>query len=744
MSRNAPPRPQWGRNSRSIIYLALAGFFGLLFSLAAQENIRISGWVMDRENGQPIEGVTVNIPETPFVAMSDSRGYFALENVPSGRYRLHFSRMDYQEQWLEDQRLSSDLPLHVSVEMRQRPLPASAVSVEGRRPPSHTALEGEVLRLSHEDLREMKSLDLRQVLISLPGVEVLSESGGRSRIVIHGSRGNQVLVLLDGQRLNDAQEGSVDLDQIPLDRLETVEVLPHGNTALFGSHAFAGVVRFTTRQGERENLEVGAQGGSFRSASGKIAAEARGDAAGLSASYSQDYARQNFEYAVDGETFRRQNAWQRNRQLFSRLDLTLFSAHRIKFLVNRRSGENGIPSGYYEERDPYQAVSASRTWSLQGEHQWFPTDNLVVHSLLSLNRISRSYRNSQSAPGLLRYDYRQTDAVWEGHSYVQWQARSGNETRLGFQYLREDLDHRNLLVPDQAIGRKMRDSQGLYAGVLQELPWKIPGLEALSLRGAARYETVLGNPAAWYPALGISLVPGGVPGVTLSAGWARAVRYPDFNSLFWRGDSRAQGNPDLRPERNSVRHATLRFQRRERWFPELSLYAYREEVRDLIFWHQGVSGIWEPRNEERAVKSGLDLQAGQNLWPGVLRLGTAYSFAEARNLNPSHNLYQRQIVFIPRHTLDLRLIFNPGAWRSFAALRAVGERQVTAANTGNALPPYRVVDFGLGRGFAAGALRGSLELAMLNAGNTSYDLLRGYPMPARTYQITVDLQFQGK
>ena len=67
--------------------------------------------------------------------------------------------------------------------------------------------------------------------------------GQFSTVSIRGSSAEQVLVLLDGVRLNTGGGGSVDFSTIPLDSIERIEVIRGGGTTLYGSDAIGGVTR---------------------------------------------------------------------------------------------------------------------------------------------------------------------------------------------------------------------------------------------------------------------------------------------------------------------------------------------------------------------------------------------------------------------------------------------------------------------------------------------------------------------
>jgi outer membrane receptor protein involved in Fe transport len=67
----------------------------------------------------------------------------------------------------------------------------------------------------------------------------------------------QTLVLLDGQRLSDAQTGHHDMDiPVPLDTIQQVEVLRGSGSTLYGSDAIGGVINIITAPPEDMELRL--------------------------------------------------------------------------------------------------------------------------------------------------------------------------------------------------------------------------------------------------------------------------------------------------------------------------------------------------------------------------------------------------------------------------------------------------------------------------------------------------------
>jgi len=110
---------------------------------------------------------------------------------------------------------------------------------------------------------------IQEILSQQPGIDV-QEYGGLGQyttIGIRGSSAEQVLVLLDGVKINTVGGGAVDFSSIPLDSLDRIEVIRGGATAQFGSDAMGGVVNIITKRArKKQSFELSGGGGSFQTA----------------------------------------------------------------------------------------------------------------------------------------------------------------------------------------------------------------------------------------------------------------------------------------------------------------------------------------------------------------------------------------------------------------------------------------------------------------------------------------------
>ncbi len=121
--------------------------------------------------------------------------------------------------------------------------------------------------LSSEEIAKTGFTSATDLLQNLPGMQgfvpasssVNGAGDGITTAAVHSLPSKYTLVLLDGQRVAGfelsavAGEGfGVNLNSIPLDAVERVEVLTDGASALYGADAIAGVVNFVLKKDQTE------------------------------------------------------------------------------------------------------------------------------------------------------------------------------------------------------------------------------------------------------------------------------------------------------------------------------------------------------------------------------------------------------------------------------------------------------------------------------------------------------------
>ena len=128
--------------------------------------------------------------------------------------------------------------------------------------------------ITRERIEALPAHSVADVLRLAASVDVRARGirGVQTDFAVRGANFGQMLVLVDGIRLNDAQSGHHNADiAVSLDEVERIEILHGPGSALFGADAFGGTVNVITRR-TIDQPALLAQGGSFGLASARGAA----------------------------------------------------------------------------------------------------------------------------------------------------------------------------------------------------------------------------------------------------------------------------------------------------------------------------------------------------------------------------------------------------------------------------------------------------------------------------------------
>ncbi|WP_129794560.1 TonB-dependent siderophore receptor [Sphingosinicella sp. CPCC 101087] len=133
---------------------------------------------------------------------------------------------------------------------------SEAIIITGSRLPStDLTAAAPVTVLDREEIDQTGAQSVGELLRELPVASPsASESAGRgnngsANVALRGLSAVNTLVLIDGRRvIASTAGGTVDLNSIPFEAIERVEVLQDGASAVYGSDAIAGVVNIIMRR----------------------------------------------------------------------------------------------------------------------------------------------------------------------------------------------------------------------------------------------------------------------------------------------------------------------------------------------------------------------------------------------------------------------------------------------------------------------------------------------------------------
>lgn len=120
--------------------------------------------------------------------------------------------------------------------------------------------------ITKEEIANSPAKSIDEILQQIPGMDIRRRgaNGVQSDIGFRGSSFEQVLLLLNGIRMNDSQTGHNSLN-LPLDLedVERIEVIKGPAARRFGQNAYAGVINIITKTYPGKRVKISAEGGDY-------------------------------------------------------------------------------------------------------------------------------------------------------------------------------------------------------------------------------------------------------------------------------------------------------------------------------------------------------------------------------------------------------------------------------------------------------------------------------------------------
>lgn len=235
---------------KTIALILLLSFSNLPQVVAkSDENFTISGMITSSEE-QSVEFASIFLKGTPHGVWSNEKGEWII-NAPAGKYTLCVSAVGYHEFEKEieiGKNLSGEFHIELTpnIEMMEEAV-ITAGAISKVKLSAFNAMEIKTDAL----INSTKSLS--EALSTLPGMK-LRESGGVGsdmQIMLDGFSGKHVKIFIDGV----PQEGvgaAFDINNIPVNFAEKIEVYKGVVPVHFGTDAIGGVINIVTNKNMRK------------------------------------------------------------------------------------------------------------------------------------------------------------------------------------------------------------------------------------------------------------------------------------------------------------------------------------------------------------------------------------------------------------------------------------------------------------------------------------------------------------
>lgn len=562
--------------------------------------------------------------------------------------------------------------------------------------------------ITKEDIKNSQATDVATILRSVAGVEI-SQNGGTGKsaaVFMRGSNSTQVLVLLDGVRINSATYGTTSIEQLMLDQIERIEVVRGNVSSLYGSDAIGGVIQIFTKHGHGApafNVSEGVGShGTQRLAAG-LGGSVEGNDFNIQASRFNTEGVSSMNPAIKPKNINPDNDGYDNTSVSANVRHAFNADHSLSASIFNSQGSN-----------QYDSASGLPTDINNNEVR------VSKSSLTSDNRLSETWQSKiQLAQGSDTYqDFKNGAPVANGSIY-----KTTNQQLSWQNTLRID-EEKSFLAGVESLGQKVSsDVQPGYTQTERTVNSLFVGYTGNY--GAHQLQTNLRHDNnSQYGTANTGLLGYGYAfnqAWRATASYSTAFRAPTFNELYYPG----YGNTALRPEHSQHTEAGLHYVENAH---NVSLVWFDNRTRDLIsaVLVDPATYKYQAQNVNEARVDGVELSYAVQLADTGVKV--AATTQTPRDLITGKALAGRA----NQHG-------SVGVTQKMGALQLGGEWQYSDSRISGVqtLEPYSVINFTAGY-----ALNKELKLSLRadNLTNQNDSNVYGYNPLGRTLLVSMSYQ----
>ncbi len=604
--------------------------------------------------------------------------------------------------------LAAAFPIHAQVQ-----LPPSVVTASRVATPI-TDVIADVSVIDRETLDLAGQSSLRDLLSQLPGVQMTTNGSYRSAtgVFLRGASTSQTLVLVNGVRVGSATSGGGSFENLPLSRIERVEVLRGAASALYGPDAVGGVIQIFTREpGESLQMDAHIGGGTDGQQQAGASVRGSGGAIGYSLGVSREKATgisvisnpASGSYNPDDDGFT-------STSVDAKVTAKLSQEHALS--ISLLSSETDLqfdgtpfpnPLGLTKlTSDPHSKLgirNATVKWDAQWLAQWHSTLTAGTSDETSLGDYFRMSDGAFGGSSKFNTSRRQ----------VTWQ----NDIALDQDVLSVMLESRTENVDSSTAytvtSRDVRSALVSYA-------FNRPVWNALLV---ARNDdnSQFGSFNNWAMSGGYRVT----DTLRAVASVGTSFQAPSFNQLYFPNF----GNTALVPQRNRATELGLK-------------YAAGDLSMGAVVYNNDIQGFIDPATNAQsavAVLRGVTMSAAAQ--SGDTRYTVSYDYADPRSYstNPASN--DLRLVRVARNVFNARVNHRFGNVGVFGEVKVSSDREDNnlAFSGRDVLPGYTVLNLGLNYTLQKNL---SVLARINNATDERYMLANTYSTPGRNVFVSLN------
>ncbi len=581
--------------------------------------------------------------------------------------------------------------------------------------------------ITRTDIDDSHAPDLATLLRGQAGIDVAQTGGlgGQTSVFVRGANSNQVLVLIDGLRVNAVGSGAASFAHLMIDQIDRVEIVRGNVSSLYGSEAVGGVIQIFTRGGA-SNASPGAgvrfEWGNDRTRAAAVdASQAFGPAdAQTRVALAASYRGQRGFSAIDADRvaatnpdddgYRNASVSARVAQRFGEHEVGLryFESHgHLQFDDSTDYGFLGAP---YDGRvQTHEERSRQTNAALYGT--FVPTAFWTLDLLAGRTR-DLSASTSSFPSSFVVGTTTSTDRQYRVGNTLRFDAHTAT-----LAYERLDIDGYATAygLAGASFHRKVDSAMAGYTG-----PLFLPAAFN-TFQFNVRHDdyTDFGTATTGLAAYGLTFSPGWKAIVQAST----AFKAPSFNELYFP----FFGNSALKAERARSLEIGLQYAQGPAF---ARVTAFRTRTRDLIVFDPLLSLA---NNVDRAKVTGVELTTRVDLDGWLVTANLSFQ-------RPIDEATRQRLARRANHNVGLAIAKSWGPWRFTGDVQAAGQRTDSDIETFSrtTLGGYGIANLGVRYEVARYTQVG---VTVANVFDKRYALVDGYNTAGRIATVWVSSRY---
>lgn len=605
------------------------------------------------------------------------------------------------------------------------------IEISGSQPPEiYSGLSRVINTYNRETISRMPVNTIQDILEYVTSLDIRQRGshGVQADISMRGGSFEQVLVLLNGVRINDPQSGHHTMN-IPVNTydIERIEILEGPGSRIYGPNAFSGAVNIITRQPGGESAYLSVSGGQYRFMD--LYGSAGFESGPLKNLLS--VGRKTSDGFTDNTDFNITNVFYRG---LSETGIGTFDLQAG--YLDKSFGASNFYSSLYPEQ--YEQIRATYTNLTFRSGQRVKYNQSVYwkrhHDRFELFRY-------EAAPWYQGHNYHMTDLYGTnlginipysfGNLYFGTEIRT---EQIHSTVLGEELETpRPVKFEDDVFFNKFksRDQINITAGnsiIVNRFAFSAgalltnTGYAGWGAYGGVDMSLALNDDAHWF------------------ASWNQSLRIPSFTEMYYRGPVN-RGNPLLEPEKSATVESGFRY-RSATW--RSHIVGFSRKGGNIIDWVKREDDmIWESRNITRLDTYGIEVEFSWTRPEGyrfpVRELRAGYAFLDISR--QSENYISAYVLDHLKHKIvtHLTVPLYRSADLVIMALWQDRAGSYTDFPSGDeiAYAPFTIIDAGTSFSLNAGL---NFSLQVSNVFNTVYSDIGNVPVPGRWIRAGINLR----